>query len=229
MTVPACSKQENNNSPVAKPDAQVEVSIVSYMESEAGVEPYPVRIIVSDDFVRLDDGHDASDFVLLDRKLRSLYSVAHENRSILVIKNQPTDAMLPGNITLTEEHIADNDAPRIGGRQPVHSIYMANGTTCFEAVSVNGLMPDSVAGMKEFAAALGNRQLANMHTVPGEMQTPCFLSRYVYKPGRLYEQGLPVQIWDETGFSRSLTDFIDSERAAPELFYVPDDYRELSL
>jgi hypothetical protein len=61
------------------------------------------------------------------------------------------------------------------------------------------------------------------------MQTPCFLSRYVYTPGRLFAQGLPVQWWDESGFYRSLTDFVDSEQVAPNLFYVPDDYQALSL
>jgi hypothetical protein len=227
--VSACSKQEDNTPPATQPEGQINVSIVSYMEREAGVDPYPVRIVVSDDFVRLDDGYDASDFVLLDRTTRTLYSVTHENRSVLIIENQPSDATLPDTITLTEEQITDAEAPQIGGKQPVHVRYMANDTTCFEAVSVDGLMTDSVAGMQEFAIALGNRQRANMHTVPETMQTPCFLSRYVYTPGRLFAQGLPVQWWDESGFYRSLTDFVDSEQVAPNLFYVPDDYQALSL
>lgn len=229
IAVSACSKQEDAAPAATQPDGAVSVSIVSYMEREAGVDPYPLRIIVSDDYVRLDDGYDASDFVLLDRKSRTLYSVAHENRSVMVIENQPSEATLPDTITLTEERISDDEAPQIGGKDPLHIRYMANDTTCFEAVSVDGLMTDTVAGMQEFAIALGNRQLANMHTVPETMQTPCFLSRYVYTPGRLYAQGLPVQLWDETGFYRSLTDFVDSEQVAPHLFYVPDDYQALSL
>ena len=56
--VSACSKQEDNTPPATQPEGQVNVSIVSYMEREAGVDPYPVRIVVSDDFVRLDDGYD---------------------------------------------------------------------------------------------------------------------------------------------------------------------------
>jgi hypothetical protein len=227
--VAACGKQEDSAATAAQPEQQVNVSIVTYMEREAGVDPYPVRIIVSDGFVRLDDGYDASDYVLLDRETLTLYSIAHENRSVLVIENQPSDASLPDTITLTEERIADDDAPRIDGRKPLHTRYMANDTTCFEAVSIDGLMAGAVAGMREFAIALGNRQRANMHTVPETMQTPCFMSRYVYVPGRLYAQGLPVQLWDETGFSRSLTDYVDSETVAPKLFYVPDDYQSLSL
>ena len=229
LAVSACSKQTDSTPPAAQTDEQVNVSIVTYMEREAGVEPYPVRIIVSNDFVRLDDGYAASDYVLLDRKSRRLFSVAHDNRSILVIENQPSAASLPDTIILTEEHTTDDEAPRIGGKQPVHTRYMANDATCFEAVSVEGLLTDTVAGMQEFAIALGDRQLANMHTVPEDMQTPCFLSRYVYTPGRLYARGLPVQLWDDTGFYRSLTDFVTSEQVAPDLFRIPDDYQGLSL
>lgn len=229
LAMSACSKKADNTPPATQMDEQVNVSIVTYMEREAGVEPYPVRIIVSNEFVRLDDGYAASDFVLLDRKSRTLYSVAHENRSVLIIENQPSAASLPDAITLTEDHTTDDEAPRIAGKQPVHTRYMANDATCFEAVSVEGLMADTVAGMQEFAMALGDRQLANMHTVPESMQTPCFLSRYVYTPGRLYAQGLPVQLWDDTGFYRSLTDFIDGEQVTDDLFEVPDDYQDLSL
>ncbi len=61
------------------------------------------------------------------------------------------------------------------------------------------------------------------------MQTPCFLSRYAYAPERHYTHGLPVQIWDETGFYRSLTDFHESKTVAAVLFEVPDSYEKLLL
>jgi hypothetical protein len=71
--------------------------------------------------------------------------------------------------------------------------------------------------------------LNNMHSVPETMQTPCFLSRYGYAPGRHYAHGLPLQVWDENGFSRSLTDFREGETVASTLFQIPDDYDPLTL
>jgi hypothetical protein len=205
------------------------VSIVSYLEQEAGTGTYPVRILVSEAFVRFDDGYDESDFVLLDRHSRMLFSVIHENQSVLEISNQPFDGAPPEGLLMTEERTIDEDAPLISGKQAVHFRFLAAGETCYQAITVAGLMGKAVDGMADYASALGERQLANMESVPDTMQTPCFLSRYVYAPGRHYEHGLPVTVWDENGFSSSLTDFRESETVAAALFTVPDEYERLRM
>jgi hypothetical protein len=223
----ACSQSE---APPAKPTKQaVDVSVILYEEREAGIDPYPVRILVSPEYVRFDDGYDESDFVLLDRGSRTLFSVTHENRSILEIRNYPFNGSLPPGITLTEDRIEDDNVPTIAGKQPLHVRYLANETPCYQAISVSGLMEKAVNGLIEYETALGERQLGNLQSVPDTMQTPCFLSRYAYAPERHYAHGLPVQIWDETGFYRSLTDFHESKTVAAVLFEVPDSYEKLLL
>jgi len=216
-------------SATVKSGLQIAVSSVIYMEKEPGTEPYAVRILVSPAYVRLDDGYDESDFVLLDRKSRQLYSIVHDDQSVLVINNQVINAALPDTLKLTVESSTDDDAPAIAGKQPRHIKYLANEETCRESVSVDGIMQAAVTGMQEFATALGERQFNNMFSVPADMQTPCFLSRYVYASGRLYDNGLPIQIWDASGFYRALTDFSDEDSVAESLFEVPDSYQQLSM
>ena len=223
----ACNQSEVP--PSAPKDTLANVSIVTYMEREAGTDTYPVRILVSPDHVRYDDGYDESDYALLDRRSRTLYSVAHENASVLVIENHPVSDPLPADLSLTEERIEDNDAPAIAGKQPLHVKYLANGTPCYQSVSVAGLMDEAVAGMAEYATALGERQLNNMQSVPDAMQTPCFLSRYVYASARHYSHGLALQLWDEAGFYSSLTDFNAGGTVPATLFEVPDDYESIRL
>jgi len=227
MLVTACSQSEAP--PAEQPEYVANVSIVLYEEQEAGTEPYPVRILVSPEFVRFDDGYDESDFVLLDRGSRTLFSVAHESRSVLEIRNHPFSGSLPPDITLTEDRIEDDNVPTIAGKQPLHIRYLANETPCYQAISVSGLLEKVVAGLIEYETALGERQLGNLQSVPETMQSPCFLSRYAYAPERHYTHGLPVQTWDETGFYRSLTDFHEGETVASALFQIPDDYDRLSL
>ena len=223
----ACSQSE---SPPAEQTArETHVSIILYEEQEAGIDPYPVRILVSPEYVRFDDGYAASDFVLFDRGSRTLFSVAHENHSVLEIRNHVFSGSLPPDIILTEDRIEDDDVPSIAGKQPVHIRYLANATPCYQAISVSGLLEEAVAGLAEYESALGERQLGDLQSVPETMQTPCFLSRYAYAPGRHYAHGLPVQIWDETGFYRSLTDFHESETVAAVLFDVPVSYERLLL
>ncbi len=227
LLVTACSRSE---APAAgQPNTVSDVSIVTYMEREAGTDTYPVRILVSADYVRYDDGFNAGDYALLDRRSRTLYSVVHENASVLVIENHPVSGPIPADLSLSEELNVDNAAPAIAGKQPLHVEYLANGAPCYEAVSVAGLMADAVAGMNEYATALGERQLDNMHTVPEAMQTPCFLSRYAYASGRHYKHGLPVQLWDDAGYYSALTDFSEGETVPAGLFDVPDDYESIQL
>jgi len=205
-----------------------QVSLLSYEEQEAGTDVYLVRVLVSPGFLRLDDGYAESDFALLDRHEKTIFSVNHEDRSIMVIENQPSDATLPPDIKLAITRRPDNEAPAIAGKQPEHLQYLANEEVCYQSVTVPGLLEDAVTGMVEYAEILARRQLNNMQSIPLDMQTPCFLTRYAYAPARHLQQGLPVQEWDNTGYSRTLVDFSDSETMPLALFELPDDYERFS-
>ena len=50
-------------------------TVLWYLEQEAGGEPYQVRYIVTDEFLRSDEGDDEGSFVLLDRAQRRIYNV----------------------------------------------------------------------------------------------------------------------------------------------------------
>ena len=147
---------------------------------------YPVRILVSRQYLRFDDNYDASDFLLLDRRTRTLFSVSHEERSILVIDSQSGDASLPADIVLTEERVADGNAPKIAGQSPLHVRFRANDELCYEAFVIPGVQQEMTAALTEYLQLVGLRLLQTLDTVPKAMQTPCFLSRYVYRPATTF-------------------------------------------
>ena len=226
LLLTACGKSGDSAGTV--PQTVTGVNILSYEEREAGTDSYIVRVLVSPGYVRFDDGYATSDFALLDRRSRTVFSVSHEDRSILVIENQPNNVTPSPVIKLTETRTPDTEAPAIAGKQPVHVSYLANGDLCFQAVTVPDVMGDAVAGMAEYAEVLAERQLNNMESVPESMQTPCFLSRYVHAPARQYRDGLPVQEWDDTGYFRTLTDFSENETVPAALFELPGAYERFS-
>ena len=205
-----------------------QVSMLSYEEQEAGTDLYPVRVLVSPGFLRLDDGYAESDFVLLDRHEKTIFSVSHEDDSIMEIENSPNDAALPADINLTVIRTPEKEAPTIDGNQPEHLQYLANGETCFQSVTVSGVLETVVAVMAEYAELLADRQLNNMQVVPLNMQTPCFLSRYAYAPAWHLQYGLPLQEWDSSGYKKSLVDFSDDETMPLALFELPDGYVRFS-
>ena len=83
LLLTACGKSGDSAGTV--PQSVTGVNILSYEEREAGTDSYIVRVLVSPGYVHFDDGYAASDFALLDRRSRTVFSVSHEDRSILVI------------------------------------------------------------------------------------------------------------------------------------------------
>lgn len=223
----ACDRQSPQPEAVTQENV-TQVSMLSYEEQEAGTDLYPVRVLVSPDFLRLDDGYAESDYVLLDRQEKTIFSVSHEDQSVMVIENEPNDANLPADLKLTVIRNMDRKAPEIAGNQPEHLQYFANGEICFQSVSVSGVMESAVTAMVEYAKLLADRQLNNMQLVPLNMQTPCFLSRYAYAPARQLQYGLPLQEWDSSGYTRSLVDFSDAEVMPLTLFKLPEGYQRFS-
>ena len=209
--------------------ARPTTSLLWYEETEPGTDSYPVRIMISAGFVRIDDDDDYGDFVLLDRGTRNLYSVSHAEQSILVIEYRARDQRMPDAIGLDEVIEEDTAAPTVAGRRPQLVSLNANGTTCYRVAAVPGLLEDAVAGLAEYARALGNRQLGSLQTMPAELQTPCFLSRYAYAPDRHLQYGLPIQEWDDAGYRRALVNYRSGERVDPKLFVLPEGYRRLHL
>jgi hypothetical protein len=205
-------------------EGQLDARVLWYEEQERGTEVYPVRILVTDGYLRIDDGVDESDFILLERRTRTIYSVNHGDQTTLQIEHHPPGVSMPDSIILTKEIQTDTEAPAIGGKKPLHIRLMANGTSCYEGVTVSGLLKDVSTALGEYARALGDRQLNNLQDVPQEVQTPCYLSRYAYAPDRLYLQGLPIQEWDKTGYRRALVNFSEADSVSRSLFDVPASY-----
>jgi hypothetical protein len=226
LLIAGCSRNNDELPMPAQEGSTVSVDWLLYEEQEQGTGQYPVRILVSKHYLRFDDNYDASDFLLLDRRTHTLFSVSHEERSILVIEGKPRVTSLPADIVLTEERSEDGDAPTIGGHAPLHVRFMANNELCYEAVIVPGLMEMVAEALIEHAELLGLRQLDSLESFPESMQTPCFLSRYAYRPARHYREGLPVREWDSEGYLRTLTDFGKNRSVSPALFTLPDDYEQ---
>lgn len=223
-----CSAPDSGTDAAAAPETAI-VSLLLFEEQEPGIEPYPVRILVGTDYLRIDDDQDDGDFVLLNRNTGSIHSVSHENRSILVINRQPLAMAMPADLTLRYEALPGNDAPTIDGIQPQQYRYYANDELCYEAVVVPGLMQDTVAGLIEYEMLLAGQQAGTLENTPAQFRTPCYLARYIFAPARHMRQGLPVQEWDAAGYRRLLVRLAADESVPSSLFELPQEYASFSI
>lgn len=195
-----------------------------FQEQETGIDPYLTRMLISTHHVRVDDGIDAGDYVLFDRRAKVIYNVLHDSRSLLVVQPGGVDVAMPTAVAFTRKSYEVEEAPAIDGRQPQGQSFSANGQLCDQSVLVPGLLPAASAAIIEFRELLGLQSLTTLANTPQELQTPCFLLMNVLVPARHWRYGLPIRQWDENGYVRELMDFQAQREVAADLFAVPEGY-----
>lgn len=213
----------------AESAAQTRADLAMFLEEEPGIEAYPTRMLVTEDFLRMDDGVDGGDFILFDRKARTISSVSHANQSILRI--YPHAVTIESPIELEHEEVSrtDPNAPTIGGRAPVHLQFTTNDETCVQVMAVPGLLENVRAALIEYRETLAGEQSLNLYKTPADLQTPCMLSDLIFAPSRHLQGGFPVQQWDPSGYSRALVDYREDAVVDSALFEIPLEYSVQSV
>jgi len=205
--------------------AGVTGSILWYLEQEQGIQPYKVRYLVTEQFMRSDEGDNEGGFALFDRKTRRVYSVVPENRTVLSIDGQGRVPDIPRHLEVTIEQKADAGAPRVAGQTPVTIELAARGKPCHTAVVAPGFPGPARATFQEFASSLAVQQLRTLESTPEEYRTPCFLSRFLYAADFHLQQGIPLVEWNNRGERRELIDYTIEVELDERLFELPDGYR----
>ncbi len=217
----------NNSEP--EPDKQTSVKI-DFVEHEKYVKPYPTRLIVTNQFMRFDDGEGSTSFILFNRDTDTIYSVNDEDRTVMSLKNQEIDLEPPMALELEERNLGTlEDAPKIQGMTPVHYQFFANDEVCYDVVAVKGLMPDVVDAMQAFKTILANDSKVTFNNIPADLHNACDMSMSTFAAGRHLKHGFPIQEWSVDGDGRTLVDYDESYKPDPALFELPEDYRHFSV
>lgn len=204
--------------------------MLKYMVSEPGLEPYPSRIIVTADMVRMDDGAPGGDYLLFDRQARQISSVTHEDETVLKIPFQKVEGTSP--VALKRDRILniDEKAPAISGKQPHQLKLMVNDKLCFDAVVVPGLLSDTVAALSDFKQVLAGEQGKMLNELPSELLEGCDLALHTFYPTWQLETGLAVQEWDASlKQGKLLVELDEAFKADANLFSLPPNYRHYRL
>jgi hypothetical protein len=205
------------------------VTEIWFQEREPGIAAYPMRMLVSEGFLRMDDGDQRGDYILYDRGARVITSVDHAARSLIRIVHRDVEIDPPLPLDTQIRVREEPGAPAVAGRAPRHVGVMTNGETCYELVVVPGLLEPARRAMQEFLETLAGEQAMNLGKTPVEMQTACALTNLVFDPARRLDYGFPIREWDERGHASALLRFEEGLSAEPGLFAIPAGYRVISL
>lgn len=202
-------------------------TFLSFTESTPDGDSYPVRMLVNDKYLRIEDGDAQDGYILFDRATHTVYSVSHAGKSTLVVHARPVTLMPPKRFEQSVEREATNP-PAIDDRAVVHYRLLTNRQRCFDVYAAEGLLPDALAALREYAEALAGEQARTQAGMPAAFQSDCDLADLVFLPARHLAYGFPVRQVDRQGVTRQLADYKTGVAVAKGMFELPADYRQFT-
>lgn len=203
--------------------AAAELSI--YQRQEPGIDPYPSRIVVTERYMRMDDNRDDGGYVLFDRDSGVVYSVEHEEGTVMEIHPRAVGLDSPVPLELGEEEVPAREAPSVAGKRPRHHVLTVNGESCYQVMSVADLLPETVAARRAFRRTMAGEHARILPRIPADMQDPCDLAGHTFAPARHLSWGLPIHEWDGRGNAQALVRFDPAFEPDPALFELPEGYQ----
>ena len=209
-------------------------TLVVFMEQEKDVEPYQTRMIVTKDFVRVDDGEGSDSFVLYDRVKKIVYSINPDEQSVMAVHEKKfkkdEEVKPPFKLTHTSKEMPKlKDAPTINGEKAKHFQLITNEKVCSDVVAVKGLMPNVVQALTEFHQHMASDSKLTFNNIPADMHDACEMTTTTFKPIRQFEFGFPIQEWGNNDYTRSLVDYKTDYKADAKLFVFPEGYKHYSV
>lgn len=197
-----------------------------YVENEPGADPGNVIIFVNKDIVRIDDQQFPNDFVLFDRKTRTINNVVGADKSIYVFSPNEVKDAPPIPIAYTHEKQESAAIPRGGDTSKgFHYRFFANGALCYNVVVAEDFLPEVVEALKEFRLALAGEHIRSVGRLPPEQVDACDLALNVYHPTRHLDFGFPVREWNPNGYSKFLKDIKRGVAMEPAYTHLPEGYK----
>jgi hypothetical protein len=199
---------------------------LSFTESSPEGE-YPVRMLVNDKFLRIEDGDTPDGFILFDRAARTIYSVSHTGKSTLVLRARPVTLAMPKPFENKTEREQET-LPAVDGKTVTHFRLVTNRERCFDVYAAEGLLPEVVVALREYHETLAGEQAAMQTNMPAGMQSACDLADQVFFPARYLEQGFPVRQVNFAGVTRQLVSYKRDVPVEQGIFDLPKEYKQIT-
>lgn len=208
--------------------ASIKATVVHLDVTDVGSQQYRSRLIVTPEYLRFDDGNDGGDFLLYDRKKKTIYNTSAQDQTILVIRNQKVK--LPEQKDWKHNVDSDNQKlPDVGGKAVKHWVLLTNNLVCYDLYSAQGLLPDVTAALAEYRRVLATQQAEIYVNSLDRKRDVCDLANNIYLPDRYLKHGFPIRYRDKDGRGEELAGYKKSVDVKPELFKLPAGYKEYSI
>jgi len=197
---------------------KISVTEVLIAETEPGIGLYHSRLLLSDQFLRLDDGQDDGDYILFNRRSHEIHSINHEDQSHLIMKPISAKA-IDFKLDFKVEQKAVKDAPSVGGIEPIQHQYFADTRLCKQSINVKGLLPQVTQALMDYEQALAAQNSQTLNRVPADMRSSCYMANNYLHASDYLTGGFPLFVMDDMGRQKKLEDF--HQREVPASLFEP--------
>ena len=197
-----------------------------YVENEPGQDPSYVSIFVNKNYIRIDDQAFPNDFILFDRKSKTINNVISAEKAVYVIAPSPVSTSSP----ITIEYTHDKQESAATGRggdtsKSYHYRFYANGKLCYNVVAAEGFLPQVVEAFTEFRTALAGEHSRSVGHIPDDQIDACDLALNIYHAVDHLAFGFPVREWSPDGYSKFLKDIKRGVVPEPEFLQFPAGFK----
>ncbi len=211
---------------VACTDKPSPTIFLSFTESSPDGE-YPVRMLVSEQYLRIEDGDTQDGYILLDRAAHTIFSVNHAEKSTLVLRTRPVKFAAPKPFENKVEREKET-LPPVDGKTVTHYRLLTNSERCFDVYAADGLLPEAVAALREYHETLAGEQSVMQTNFPVGMQSACDIADLVLLPARYLAHGFPVRQVNRAGVTRQLVSYKLDVPVEKGIFDLPKDYKQIT-
>lgn len=203
---------------------------ILFVEKEEGVEPYQTRMIITENFVRVDDGKDSKDYVLFNRRKKIVYSVNSDEKTVMAVHDKKITITPPIKLVHSVENMqALKSAPEIEGLKARHYQLKTNNEICYDVVAVENLMPEVVNALIEFHSHMAADSAVTFNNIPADLHDACEMSMHTFAATRHLQMGFPIKEWGKGNYLRSLMDYQADYKVDEKLFKLPENYQLYSV
>ena len=235
LTTISCSTLESK---VEKKDDKLEFAgdILNFSEVFADQPEENVRMIITNGYLRIDDGPQAEDFILYNRRNKIIYNVVSEEKSIMVIDSQdavhdkkskgvkPAFPILWNVESQTSNALMRSDDKN--SASATHYRLKLNQKECYNLVTVDQGMENPLNAMREFRQSLAAHLKTQYKPQDGQ---ECYEAVNIFTPINHLHQGFPIREWSIYGYQRFLVNHRKMIIFPKKLFELPEGFEKINL
>jgi len=222
----SCSYKGNTETSEVSKKKPENAGTVLYMEESSETDGVTnVRMIITQNFLRVDEGRGSEDYILYNRKSKTIYNVVAEDSSIMMMNRESPEEFIAEPLIWQIEKDDSNALMRSDANKngATHHKLKLNKRDCYNVVALNSFLGDEAKALSEYYSVLANEL---RYTFKPSQETQCFDAINIIEPHKRFSFGFPYREWGSYGYQRFLKNYQQRVIFPEKLFEVPKNYRQ---